>query len=106
MKSKTYTQKPMVIEALQFTDNINELKEFVGKSLVIENYTQMLFPFVEENTVKLDRIFIKTSRGNLEVHPSDYIIKCANGDFCPCEKDKFEKVYMETVQEENNNDQK
>ncbi len=71
-----FRKKPVVIEAIQWTGNIDECKKFMG---VI--------------CVKGDYILIPTLEGQMTASPGDYIIKGVQGEFYPCKPDIFEATY-------------
>ena len=82
---KKYVKKFISVEALQITDNPEELKAFLGESgpisLIIDS---------QEITV-----VIHTLEGDMTAHMGDYIIKGIKGEFYPCRKDIFEETYVE-----------
>lgn len=72
-----YRKKPVVIEAIQYTeDNIEEL-----------------FAFVNTAFVGAKGFIIPTLEGDMIASRGDYIIKGVNGEFYPCKPDIFEKTY-------------
>lgn len=80
-----YRKKPVVIEAVQFTDEpdrVIELQEFMNADLVI-NYN-------DKNNPKLK---IATLEGVMDASIGDYIIKGVNNEFYPCKPDIFHKTY-------------
>lgn len=85
-----YKKKPVVIEAIQWTTNLEEVKEFVGKDLeysILDTAWQV--------GKGAPHVFMKihTLEGDMEVSKGDYIIKGVNGEFYPCKPDIFEKTY-------------
>lgn len=79
-----YRKKPVVIEAIQWNgSNINEITEFVGKSLIYD--VRGFKPYIS--------IRIKTLKGEMRVSENDFIIKGINGEFYSCNPDIFEKTY-------------
>ena len=86
-----YRKKPVVIEAVQWNRwNLQEIKEFVGDSLVYEYYDAAWE--VGQAPVRVD-MKIKTLEGDMQVSVGDYIIKGVNGEFYPCKPDIFEQTY-------------
>lgn len=82
-----YRKKPIEIEAVQYTqDNVEEIKDFVGKALTFCRYA---------NDTK---IFIDTLEGKMMLTKGDYIIKGVNGEFYPCKPDIFEKTYEKVLE--------
>ena len=81
-----YRKKPVVIEAIQFIDDSEELihiSVFMNDSDLVINYS-------EKNNPKLK---IETLEGIMNASLGDYIIKGINGEFYPCKPDIFEKTY-------------
>lgn len=79
---KKYIKKPVIIEAVQWTDdNISEIKDFCGGSLIFKGNNPSC-------------IYINTFEGRYLCSPYDYIIKDNElGTFYPCEPDIFEQTY-------------
>lgn len=79
-----YKTKPCEIEAIQWTGlNLEEIKAFVGDSLICEAVEGR--PYVSMK--------IKTLEGDMQASEGDYIIKGLRGEFHPCKPDVFEKKY-------------
>lgn len=77
-----YRKKPVVIEAMQFFDNvecIRQLSEFMGSARVSYEYKPQML--------------IETLEGTMAANEGDFIIKGVNGEFYPCKPDIFEKTY-------------
>jgi len=74
-----FRKKPVVIEAIQWNNNMYEIIEFGDGS---DN-----FGFSGDNCT------INTLEGNMVASPLDWIIKGVNGEFYPCKPDIFEKTY-------------
>lgn len=93
---KKYKQKPVIIEALQLTeDNFDEVCDLVG-------YT----PFMKKNpNYGVDEngntnnsylgIYIKTPQGEMLTDIGDYIIKGTEGEFYHFPQDIFEETFEE-----------
>lgn len=81
---KKYRTKPCEIEAVQWNGgNLDEVREFVGLSLVSWE-------------IKMGDCFnliIRTLEGDMKASLYDYIIKGLRGEFYPCKPDVFEKKY-------------
>ena len=80
-----YRKKPVVIEAIEFTDEVErviELQEFMGSEIVID--------YREPENPKLK---ISTLEGVMEASVGDWIIQGVNGEFYPCKPDIFDKTY-------------
>lgn len=87
-----YRKKPVVIEAIQFTDSfkcMDELTKFMGKEKVHFSFVTPECPYLP----------IDTLEGVMIANVGDYIIKGVKGEFYPCKPDIFEKTY-EKVEEE------
>lgn len=84
---KRYVKKPIPVEALQISNNPEELQAFLGDSGTIS-----LIIDSQEMTV-----IIHTLEGDMTAHPGDYIIKGIKGEFYPCRKDIFEESYIELI---------
>ena len=83
-----YMKKPLIIEAVQFTDDspevIMEINEFMDLEELRVNY----------NIPDKPAIIIPTLEGNMRAEIGDYIIKGINGEFYPCKPDIFVKTYI------------
>lgn len=85
-----YRKKPVVIEAIQWTGNTTEIKEFCGNNC---SYN------VEDSVWKVgkgiprEELIIHTLEGDMKASRNDYIIKGINGELYPCKPDIFEKTY-------------
>lgn len=84
-----YKSKPVVIEAFQWGDFLN----------------QGTFPDwfkLDLETMRVDLVlgslFIKTLEGTMEARPGDWIIKGTEGEFYPCRDSVFKTKY-ELVEE-------
>lgn len=80
-----YRKKPVVVEAMQFFDDAEEL-------MAIQNWMDMdlTVSYADKNDPKLK---IETLEGVMNATIGDYIIKGVNGEFYPCKPDIFEKTY-------------
>lgn len=86
-----YRKKPVVIEAMQFTgepDNLAMISEFVGADIAVS----WIDPITPE-------IIVKTLEGTLHARSGDYIIKGVHGEFYPCKPDIFKETYEHVVDE-------
>lgn len=81
-----YRKKPVVIEAVQFTDDTAEtmisIQEFMDKDLRV-SYNDRDNP----------KIIIETLEGTMHASVGDYIIKGVQGEFYPCKPDIFKETY-------------
>jgi hypothetical protein len=85
-----YKKKPVVIEAMQFTDEskdrvLNWARSFQGN--VFHSWDNEGHPI----------IIIPTLEGEMKASFGDYIIRGVNGEFYPCKPDIFNKTYEEVV---------
>lgn len=80
-----YRKKPVVVEAIQFTgepDNLAMISEFSGADIAVS--------WIDPITPK---IVVKTLEGTLQARSGDYIIKGVHGEFYPCKPDIFKETY-------------
>lgn len=83
---KKCRKKPVVIEAIRFTENTdsNELAEFMGMDIA-----GVMAGLAD------DGFYIQTLEGVMKADDGDYIIKGVKGEFYPCKPDIFEQTYEE-----------
>ena len=93
-----YRKKPVVIEAVQWNGlNLEEVKEFVGNSLIYE---------ISDAAWKVGKgapavyMEIETLEGNHKCSIGDYIIKGVQGEFYPCKPDIFMQTYERVEEQE------
>ena len=75
-----YRKKPVVIEAVQWDGSIDvarRIESWSGDKVHLA-YTEMR---------------IKTLEGEMEVKPTDWVIRGIKGEFYPCKPDIFEATY-------------
>lgn len=90
-----YRKKPVEIEAVQWNGtNLEEIKAFVGKSLV---YDIIDTAWQVGKGIPHVLMKIKTLEGEMEVSKNDYVIKGVNDEFYPCKPDIFAKTYEAVV---------
>lgn len=82
-----YRKKPVIIDAIQFTDDDYGTLCAIG-SLGLK-------PKILRNPLRLE---IKTLEGTMYAQQGDYIIKGVKGEFYPCKPDIFEQTYEEVVE--------
>lgn len=73
-----YIKQPVIIEAEQFLNSV-DIHEFCGESV--------------REPVGEDYLEIVTLEGIMRVNKGDYVIKGIEGEFYPCKREIFEKVY-------------
>lgn len=85
-----YRKKPVVIEAVQFTDTVEAIDELCdfGLDPVRIDYADPDNPILK----------IETLEGLMVATEGDYIIKGVQGEFYPCKPDIFKETY-EKVEE-------
>ena len=81
MKAKNYRKKPVVIQALQFNGNFDEIEEFCGGDAEFRD----------------GKLLVATREGPLTASDGDYIIKGIQGEFYPCKPDIFVATYEEVL---------
>ncbi len=80
-----FRKKPVVIEAIEFTeDNMPEIVKFFHLNP---------FHITKDNLTGKTELIIKTLEGDMLSQLGDYIIKGVAGEFYPCRRDIFEKTY-------------
>lgn len=93
---KKYRKKPVVIEAVQWTNfNLQDVEDFVGKRLKGEPFSEAAWE-VGKGTPYFS-LLIETLEGTMKANPNDYIIKGVHGEFYPCKPDIFDKTYEEVT---------
>ncbi len=90
---KLYRKKPVIVEALQWTGNEEEMKAFCP--IAVFNHICLTSNPVQH---QIDMI-IPTLEGNHFATPGCFIIKGVNGEFYPCQEDIFYKTYEEVSQD-------
>lgn len=75
-----FRKKPVVIEAVQYTGNFDEIMAFCGQNQV--------------NVIDED-LYINTLEGDMKAEYLDWIIKGVKGEFYPCKPDIFKQTYEE-----------
>lgn len=75
---KKYRKKPAVVEAIRFT-TVETLKK--------------AFPDISVEKNKVEKVYIQTLEGKMEISERDYIIKGIKGEYYPCKPDIFEESY-------------
>lgn len=74
-----YRKKPVVIDAVKFTGNFDEIEKFVGGDAELRN----------------GELVVATLEGPLRARPGDFIIKGVEGEFYPCKPGIFAATYEE-----------
>lgn len=76
-----YRKKPVVIEAVQINNNVQELEAFIGDNGTVVQDEHCII------------VSINTLEGVMTGTDGAYIIKGVQGEFYPCQKDIFEATY-------------
>ncbi len=88
MIPRLYRKKPVVIEAIQLTEEtasaICNWLASCGKLFRVGR---------AEDGIKVDYIEIPTLEGTMKANMGDYIIRGIKGEFYPCKPDVFEQTY-------------
>ena len=79
-----YRKKPVVIEAIQVTENLlpRQVREFYPDAITARN----------GETGRMS-VHIETLEGTMIAMPDDWIIKGVKGEFYPCKPDIFDATY-------------
>lgn len=85
-----YRKKPVVIEAIQWTGNTTEIKEFCGNNC---SYNVEDSAWRVGKGIPREELIIHTLEGDMKASRNDYIIKGINGELYPCKPDIFERTY-------------
>lgn len=72
-----FRKKPVVIDAVQFTGNFDEIEQFVGGDAEFRD----------------GELIVATLEGPLRASRNDWIIKGVKGEFYPCKPDIFAATY-------------
>lgn len=81
-KAKQYRKKPVVIEAIEYTENnAAEVLQFMSDG--------NMYPYPGENGV----IIINTLEGQMTAKPGCFVIRGVQGEYYPCDGDIFRQTY-------------
>ena len=83
--SKQYRKKPVVIEAMEFTD---KTKDQVFNWVSCNHY-----PHHDENGEPV--LMLQTLSGDVTIRFGDYVLKGVAGEFYPCKSNIFKETYEE-----------
>jgi hypothetical protein len=79
-----FRKKPVVVEALQWNEDIEPMRHFLGAGIYGDNPVSFK---------PGGRLIIPTLEGDMTAYPGDWIIKGIHGEFYPCKPDIFEQTY-------------
>lgn len=93
---KYFRKKPVVIEAIQLTqDNFVEVEKFIGYETIGFRFYCHEGDFVRKtNPLGLN---IDTLEGVMQAQLGDYIIRGIKGEYYPCKPDIFIQSYDEVI---------
>lgn len=94
-----YRKKPLVVEAIQWIPEYNDLTISGFAKGKIEWVGQACGDNSCDNKLGIDYPVIKTLEGKMTANPGDWIIRGIKGEIYPCKPDIFEATY-EAVGEE------
>ena len=85
-----YRKKPVIIEAVQISDEniymlIDMIKSNEGRAFGLSS--------IRIDTDGDIAVLINTLEGTVKGHKGDYIIRGVKGEFYPCRRDIFEETY-------------
>ena len=93
---KSYTKKPVVIQALQWTGcNLKEIITFTDGTPDVRSEHAVMKWEEYKDLVEKEGLKIYTLEGKMNANVGDYIIKGVRGEFYPCKQDIFEETYSE-----------
>lgn len=81
-----YRKKPVVIDAIQFFDQPEEL-------INIQKFMDNIDIIIDYKDIDDPKLKIETLEGTMNASLGDWIIKGVNGEFYPCKPEIFEKTY-------------
>ena len=83
-----FRKKPVVIEAMQFTDKtISEIMFWIGQHH--PKGEQKKLAFINNN----GDLIVRTLEGDMKANKNDWIIKGVQNEFYPCKADIFAATY-------------
>lgn len=91
-----YRKKPVVIEAIQWTEEVDpeELVDWINTNDGEAQYdADLAGPRDPETGADWGVLLIHTLEGELEVTPRDWVICGVRGEFYPCKPDIFAATY-------------
>jgi len=78
-----FRKKPVVIEAVQWSKNYEEICRFMGS---------------KPPKLRTNMLLIVTLEGDHMASPGDFIIKGVKGEFYPCKPDIFKMTYEAVIE--------
>jgi hypothetical protein len=86
--AQRFRKKPVVIEAAQLVDDLNELR--VVADWVVDNGGRVWEPLLPSAEHVMT---IQTLEGNMDAALGDWVIRGVQGEFYPCKPDIFKATY-------------
>jgi hypothetical protein len=95
-----YRKKPVVVEAKQYTDNLDEIASWLrqhGQEIVSVSLPE--YQPIQEGAQQTmvvgykDSPAIRTLEGDMLLNKNDFVIKGLKGEFYPCKPDIFANSY-------------
>ena len=91
---KKYRKKPLIVEAVQWSGNVEDYEEIQSK---IDTITCLGLAGADRKNTNL---FIGTLAGDMRCNPGDWIIKGIAGEYYPIKDDIFRATYEEVQDQE------
>ncbi|MEG0260548.1 MAG: hypothetical protein RR651_11810 [Lysinibacillus sp.] len=88
-----YRKKPVVIDAIQFTNDTETIIRVVEWVEDLDMSTSMIGMNATVINIREHGYFIDTLEGKMKVDFNDYVIKGIAGEFYPCKPEIFEQTY-------------
>ena len=83
-----FRKKPVIIEAIQFTqENVEKLDKWLEDNAIKD------FGWQGDTLGTTTKLIIHTLEGDMTASPNDWIIKGVQGEFYPCKPDIFQATY-------------
>lgn len=87
-------KKPVVLEAMQFVGNVQEVLSWIESGLATTDLSTALANLGVTIYPSTGTIVLKTADGDIQLAMGDWIIKDETGQFNTCKTRKFENVYQ------------
>ncbi len=88
-----FRKKPVVIEAVQFSENTRTEAERITEWVNSQGGNARCGIGSSDSGYAADLVFITTLEGVMKANPFDWIIRGIKGEFYPCRDDIFEATY-------------
>ncbi len=87
-----YRKKPVIINAIKFTGNYQEVFNWVSQWHDKDEGPRMWAAY--EDT----ELIIDTLEGEMRANIGDFIVRGVKGEFYPCKPDIFEQTYEKVIE--------